>query len=114
MKKYAKIIDEKLKTCVVLIHDEAYDESFRQEGYSLQEVEQGYDYNWYIKGFAPSKPQELINRERRSLLLRQLEETDYIAAKIAEGAATKEEYADVIANRQKWRDEINLLENTTF
>ena len=33
--------------------------------------------------------------------------TDYIAAKIAEGKATKTEYADKIAERQQWRDEIN-------
>lgn len=36
-----------------------------------------------------------------------LTSTDYIAAKIAEGKATKEEYADKIAERQTWRDDIN-------
>ena len=35
--------------------------------------------------------------------------TDYIAAKIAEGAATKDDYAEVIAQRQTWRDRINVL-----
>lgn len=38
-----------------------------------------------------------------------LSETDYVAAKIAEGAATREEYASVLAQRQRWRDEINEL-----
>ena len=38
-----------------------------------------------------------------------LADTDYIAAKIAEGSATREEYAGVIAQRQEWRDEINAL-----
>lgn len=38
-----------------------------------------------------------------------LSDTDYVAAKIAEGAATREDYADVIAQRQAWRDEINEL-----
>lgn len=38
-----------------------------------------------------------------------LSETDYIAAKIAEGAATREEYTDMLAQRQAWRDEINAL-----
>lgn len=33
--------------------------------------------------------------------------TDYIAAKIAEGKATKEEYAEKITLRQTWRDDIN-------
>lgn len=36
-----------------------------------------------------------------------LRETDYVAAKIAEGAATSEEYAEVLAERRKARKEIN-------
>ena len=36
--------------------------------------------------------------------------TDYVVIKIAEGVATKEEYAEVIANRAEWRAEINQLE----
>lgn len=36
-----------------------------------------------------------------------LKRTDYIAAKLAEGKATKAEYKDQIAERQEWRDEIN-------
>lgn len=36
-----------------------------------------------------------------------LRETDYVAAKIAEGAATPEEYAEVLAERRKSRKEIN-------
>lgn len=36
--------------------------------------------------------------------------TDYIAAKIAEGAATREEYAEELAERAEWRHRINELE----
>ncbi len=39
-----------------------------------------------------------------------LSETDYIAAKIAEGSATAEEYAEEIARRREWRVRINELE----
>jgi hypothetical protein len=47
---------------------------------------------------------------RRIIALKQkLAETDYIAAKIAEGSATVEYYADKIAQRQAWRQEINAL-----
>lgn len=50
------------------------------------------------------------DRQNRLAELHQLlRDTDYIAAKIAEGAATREEYADVILQRQSWRDEINEL-----
>jgi hypothetical protein len=41
-----------------------------------------------------------------------LADTDYISCKIAEGAATREEYADIITKRQEWRDEINRLKTT--
>lgn len=36
-----------------------------------------------------------------------LRETDYVAAKIAEGAATPQEYAEVLAERRKARKVIN-------
>lgn len=37
--------------------------------------------------------------------------TDYIAAKIAEGAATREEYSEKLAEREAWRARINELES---
>jgi hypothetical protein len=40
----------------------------------------------------------------------QLKATDYIAAKIAEGKATKTEYKDSIEQRQQWRDQINAAQ----
>ncbi len=46
-----------------------------------------------------------------SELKEKLDETDYISAKIAEGAATREEYADKLAERAAWRVRINELEN---
>lgn len=46
-----------------------------------------------------------------SELRAKLSATDYIAAKIAEGAATREEYADKLSERQSWRNEINELES---
>lgn len=51
----------------------------------------------------------LIN-EQQTIILDcegKLTSTDYVAAKIAEGKATKEEYAEKIAERQQWRDGIN-------
>lgn len=55
-------------------------------------------------------PEEVRTSERVAELKRKLMETDYAIIKIAEGAATPEEYADVIAQRQAWRAEINQLE----
>ena len=55
---------------------------------------------------------EAINAQETVILDREskLTATDYIAAKIAEGKATKAEYADKIAERQQWRDDINAAQ----
>lgn len=55
----------------------------------------------------------LINEQQTIILDREgkLTATDYIAAKIAEGKATKSEYADKIAERQQWRDDINAAKD---
>ena len=56
-----------------------------------------------------SEINEAINAQESIVLDREakLSATDYIAAKIAEGKATQEEYAGKIAERQQWRDDIN-------
>lgn len=43
-------------------------------------------------------------------LKQKLADTDYIAAKLAEGVATKEEYAEQLIQRAEWRMRINELE----
>ena len=53
--------------------------------------------------------QLLLNEQHNIIHDREarLKASDYIAAKIAEGKATKTEYKDQIAERQQWRDDIN-------
>ena len=55
---------------------------------------------------------EAINAQESIILDREgkLSSTDYIAAKIAEGKATKDEYANKIVERQQWRDDINAAQ----
>lgn len=55
---------------------------------------------------------ELINAQQTIILDREakLSSTDYIAAKIAEGKATKTEYKEKIEARQQWRDDINVAQ----
>lgn len=48
--------------------------------------------------------------EQISILQAQLTATDYVVIKIAEGAATREEYEDVIQQREDWRAQINALQ----
>mgnify|MGYP006967161806 CR=1 FL=1 len=44
-------------------------------------------------------------------LKQKLKDTDYKAIKYAEGAISEQEYAEIKALRQSWRDEINRLES---
>lgn len=76
-------------------------------------VDRGDDLSWTVVAIPEKTAEEKAAEEKAAKiaeLKRKLADTDYIAAKIAEGAATKEEYADVLAQRQAWRDEINELE----
>ena len=45
-----------------------------------------------------------------NILKQNLADTDYVIIKIAEGVATPEEYSDIIAQRQEWRNQINSLQ----
>jgi hypothetical protein len=55
MEKYAKIKDEKTKE--VQIGVGCSDEYYVEIGMSLMEVEQAYNNNWYVQGFAPVEPE---------------------------------------------------------
>lgn len=69
------------------------------------------DYETILRYVAVPEAQR--RAERIAQLKRQLSGTDYTVIKIAEGAAAAEEYADIIAQRQAWRAEINQLEGET-
>ncbi|MBQ9034796.1 MAG: hypothetical protein IJ099_02390 [Alphaproteobacteria bacterium] len=110
MKKYAKIIDEATKQVQVGVG--CSDEYYIEIGMTLMEVEQAYNGLWYIKGYAPIEPEpteDEIKAQTIAELKANLTATDYAIIKIAEGAATMEEYAELIAQRQVWRKEINEL-----
>ena len=76
-------------------------------------ITRGENLEWIVEAI-PEKTEEEKAAEAKEARINELKaklsETDYVAAKIAEGAATKEEYASVLADRQAWRDEINALE----
>jgi hypothetical protein len=65
-----------------------------------------------VLGKTAAEIQAEENGRKIAALKRKLADTDYIAAKIAEGSAAVEEYAGEIARRQAWRQEINGLSVT--
>ena len=55
-------------------------------------------------------PESERRESRIAELKAKLAATDYVVIKIAEGAATLADYAATIADRERWRAEINELE----
>ncbi len=108
MKKYAKVENEETKVCSVGLGTNI--PFYKSIGMTEQDVEQAYNGLWYLSGYAPEKPQKNIYMEEISELKSKLAASDYAVIKIAEGAATPEEYADLISQRQQWRARINELE----
>ena len=58
----------------------------------------------------PEPTEEEIKQARIEELKTKLAETDYVVIKIAEGEATRDDYEEVLNQRQAWRAEINELE----
>lgn len=55
MIKYAKIVNNETKQCDVGLGTNI--EYYKSIGMSEQDVEQAYNGQWYLKGYAPSKPE---------------------------------------------------------
>lgn len=117
MLKYANIINEKTKQCDVGLGSDI--SFFKSIGMTEMEVEQGYNGVWYVEGYAPQKPQELINQEKIVEYQKYLDDTDYVVIKISEAIISrnqqlidelKNKYADVLTNRDNKRKQINELE----
>lgn len=68
---------------------------------------------WSVEAIPEKSANEKALDEKNAQIAQlksQLQQTDYVAAKLAEGVATKDEYAKVLANRAAWRTQINELE----
>lgn len=115
---YAKIENEITKECSVgLGSNTAFYESI---GMTEMDVEQAYDGKWYVKGYAPEKPQSVINQERIAELKSNIAATDNIVLELAENALlnggnlmmptnTDTDYATILSNRAAWRAELKQL-----
>ena len=61
MKKYAKVINNETKLCEVGTGTNSA--FYKSIGMEEMEVEQAYDGQWYVKGFAPVKPEPTIEEQ---------------------------------------------------
>ena len=63
-KKYAKFNDDGKTLQVGLGTDEDF---YKSIGMTMMEVEQAYNGQWYLKGYAPAKPEPTIEEQVASL-----------------------------------------------
>ena len=74
MKKYAKITDEETKLCEVGLGTD--NNVYASIGMEEMEVEQDYAGNWYLAGYAPAKPEEVLAEGKRADRDRLLQDSD--------------------------------------
>lgn len=63
MLKYYKIINEETKEVIVGLGDNI--SFYIQNGMNEGEVEKAFNEKWYLKGFAPEKPEKTYSEKRR-------------------------------------------------
>ena len=111
MKKYAKVINEETKACEIGFGTNT--EFYKSIGMTEMEVEQAYNGNWYVKGFAPVQPEptEYEKAQARIAELKaEIASVDYKQFKYLRGELTAEEWEEVKAYIQARTAEINELE----
>ena len=80
MKKYAKIYNEDSKSVIVGLGTNS--EYYESIGMVEMEVEEAYNGKWDVAGYAPQKPQELIDQE--NLKAAKLERAEYVSKIVVE------------------------------
>lgn len=105
---YAKIINEETKQCEVGIGTNA--EYYKSLGMVEMEVEQAYDKQWYVKGFAPEKPAPTKEEQEQARANAYAEEIDPLHARKARktilGEWTDEDEAEYVAKVKELSAEI--------
>ncbi len=96
MKKYAKIDNELTKQCSVGLSTNI--EYYKSIGMTEMDVEQSYNGQWYVAGYAPEPPQpskEEILAEKRALRNQYLQNSDkYMLA----------DFPITSTERNKWKE----------
>lgn len=66
MKKFAKLLDKETGLVSVSIAADPDMPYFTEHGYAYHEVEQAYNGNWYLVGYAPEQPLEEAKAQKLS------------------------------------------------
>lgn len=116
MKKYAKIIDDETKLCEVGTGTNS--EYYESIGMTKMNVEQAYNGDWYVKGYAPQPSVEYQNEQiRQERQNRYVAESDPLRLDYDEALARGEESAERLktewlASKDKIREELPYIEES--
>ena len=94
MKKYAKIVNEETKACEVGLGTNSA--SYQSIGMTEMEVEQAYDGQWYVEGFAPIKPAPTKEEQQKARENAYIADVDPITCHINR-LKDEEQTAEIIA-----------------
>lgn len=100
MRKFAKIINEETKQCEVGVGTNA--EFYKSIGMTEMDVEQAYNGQWYVKGYAPEEPETEKQARVREIRNQMLDESDKYM--ISDFPLTDEERVQMGLYRQYLRD----------
>ena len=112
MKKYAKVINEETKVCEVGLGTNS--NFYQSIGMTEMDVEQAYDGNWYVLGFAPEKPEptkEEIQALRSEVYKNEVDPITCHIQRLGDEEQTAEvitEIASLVAERKAKVEEIKL------
>lgn len=102
MKKYAKVIDNRINLCQVgLGNNEAY---YKSIGMRKMDVEQAYNGDWYVEGYAPEEPAPTEEEQREKRAAAYQVEVDPITSHISR-LRDMEQTEEVIAEIEKLKQE---------
>lgn len=109
MKKYAKVVNEETKLCEVgLGTNISYYESI---GMTEQEVEQAYDDDWYLLGYAPEPTKEEISILREQAYIQEVDKITCHINRLKDEEQTEEvitEIAQLVEERKAKVEEIKV------
>jgi len=106
MLKYAKIINEETKQCEVGIGTNV--EFYKTIGMTQMDVEQAYDNQWYVSGYAPEEPAPTEEEQRKNRELAYTQDVDPITCHI-QRLADEEQTPEIIEEINKLLQKRNKL-----
>ena len=101
MKKYAKIVNEETKSCIV--GDGTKSDFYQSLGMVEMDVEEAHDGFWYVAGYAPTQPAEELQATVRVKRNAMLDATDKYVS-VPDFSITAEEKELYIQYRTYLRD----------